>query len=95
MSKYAKVLVDESALASVQESIDIGKHILQRKLSSYQDKISQFEKQHKMDTAQFSELFNKGELGDEKEWLKWDYYASAAKMLSKKISDLEGIRYES
>ena len=94
MRKYAKVIVDENALLSVQESIGIGKQILQRKLSAYRIKVAKFEKLYSMDTASFSNLFNKGELGDKKEWLKWDHYANAVNLLEKKISDLEGIKYE-
>jgi len=95
MQKYAKVLVDKNALLSVQESISIGKQILQRKLAAYRTKVARFEELNNMDTVTFSNLFNKGELGDKKEWLKWDHYASAVNLLEKKLSDLEGIRYES
>ena len=94
MPKYAKVLVDQSALLSVQESISIGKQILQRKLAAYQTKLAKFEELNNMDTITFSDLFNKGKLGDKKEWLKWDHYACAVNLLEKKLSDLEGIRYE-
>ena len=95
MSDYAKVLVDKNALASVQESISIGKQILQRKLTAYRSKVAHFEELNTMDTATFSNLFNKGELGDNREWLKWDHFANAIKLLERKISDLDGIRYES
>lgn len=94
MRKYAKVLVDKNALLSVQESISIGKQVLQRKLAVYRAKVAQFEELNTMDTVIFSTLFNKGELGDKKEWLKWDHYANAITLLEKKLSDLESIRYE-
>ena len=95
MPKYAKVLVDKNALLSVQESISIGKQILERKLAAYRTKIAKFEELNNMDSTTFSDLFNKGELGDKKEWLKWDHYTSAVHLLEKKLSDLESIRYES
>jgi len=94
MQKYAKVLVDKNALLSMQESISIGKQILERKLAAYRTKVAKFEKLNNMDTVTFGALFNKGELGDNKEWLKWDHYANAVNFLEKKLSDLEGIRYE-
>lgn len=95
MPEYAKVMIDKKALLSIQESISIGKHFLQRKLVTYRTKVAKFEELNNMDTQTFRNLFNKGELGDKKEWLKWDHYASAVNLLEKKISDLEGIRYES
>ena len=58
MSDYAKVLVDKKALLSVQESISIGKQILQRKLAAYRTKVTKFEELNKMDTITFSNLFN-------------------------------------
>ncbi len=95
MSKYAKVIVDKEALMSLQESINIGKQVLQRKLAAYRIKITMFEKVNNMDTDTFMNLFNQGKLGDKKEWLKWNHYADVIALLEKKLSDLEGIRYES
>ena len=93
MSKFATVLVNKNALLSVQESISIGSQVLQRKLIAYQTKTTEFEKRNNMDTATFSKLFDKGELGDSKEWIKWDHYVSVINLLKNKLSDLKGIRY--
>jgi hypothetical protein len=95
MSKYSKVLINQNALSTLQESINIGKQILQRKQVAYQAKIVQFEKNHEMDTVTFSQLFNQGQLDDKKEWFKWDHYANVINLLEQKISDLESIKYES
>jgi len=95
MSKYSKVLINQNALSTLQESINIGKQILQRKQVAYQAKIVQFEKNHDMDTVTFSQLFNQGKLDDKKEWFKWDHYANVINLLEQKISDLESIKYES
>jgi len=80
---------------SIKESINIGKQLLERKLVAYRLKTARFEEMNNMDTKTFSELFNKGKLGDKKEWLKWDHSANVVSSLEKKLSDLEGIRYES
>lgn len=95
MQKHTKILIDNDAVLSIQESINIGKRVFQRKLMAYQTKIAKLEELNNMDTVTFSQLFNKGELGDKKEWLKWDHYASVINLLEKKLSDIEGIRYES
>jgi hypothetical protein len=92
---YNKVLIDKEALLTVQESIQIGRQILQRKQLAYQTKISKFETTHNMDTVTFSKLFNQGKLGDQKEWLKWDHYVSVINILEQKISILENLKYES
>jgi len=94
MTEYASVLIEKDALPSFQESIEIGKEVLERKLSAYENKIAKFESSEKMDTDTFNRLFNEGKLGDNKKWFKWDHLASVVKLLNKKLHDLEKIRYE-
>jgi hypothetical protein len=95
MFQYAKVLVNKNAISSAQESINIGKDLLQRKLTAHKHKVMQFEQNNHMDTETFVNLFNQGKLEDSADYVRWDYYAQAACVLEKKISDIEGIRYES
>ena len=95
MTDYAKVTVDKNALPTLQESINIGKQVLERKLVSYQNKIKRFEEAEAMDTETFNRLFAKGELGDNKEWIEWDHVASVVSLLKKKLHDLENVKYES
>ena len=43
MKNYAKVLIEKKRLSSLQESISIGKQVIERKLEAYQKKAAQFE----------------------------------------------------
>ena len=54
MADYAKVMVEKNALSSLQESISIGKQVLERKLVAYQNKIKRFEETKGMDTETFN-----------------------------------------
>jgi hypothetical protein len=94
MADIAKVTVSKDALSSLQESINIGKEVLQRKLSAYQNKIMELEKANGMDTEIFKKKFNSGELGDDKEWIEWEHFANVVSLLQKKIIDLETLKYE-
>ncbi len=94
MTDIAKVTVAKDALSSLQESINIGKEVLQRKLSAYQKKIVEFEKAKDMDNETFKKKFNSGELGDDKEWIEWEHFANVVSLLQKKIIDLETLKYE-
>ncbi len=94
MTDVAKVTVPKEALSSLQEGINIGKEVLQRKLSAYQKKIVKFEKAKGMDTEIFKKKFSSGELGDNKEWIEWEHFANVVSLLQKKIIDLETLRYE-
>lgn len=95
MRDYAKVTVEKDALPSLQESINIGKQVLERKLVAYQNKIKGFEEAKGMDTETFTKLFGEGQLGDNKESLEWDHLASVVSLLKKKLRDLENLKYES
>ena len=95
MSNYATIMMEKHALPSVQESLSIGKQVWERKLTTYTRRLRRFETANNMDTQTFSDLFEKGELGDQKEWLEWDHFASVVRVLQKKLRDLETIRYES
>lgn len=95
MSSYATILVEKHALPSVQESITLGKQILEGKLHTYTRRLQEFETNMNMDTQTFVTRFENGELGDDKEWFEWDYLANVVKGLQKKLQDLETVQYES
>ncbi|MBU4208605.1 MAG: hypothetical protein KKD12_02845 [Proteobacteria bacterium] len=94
MKDYAKVVIEKKGLSSLQESINIGKQVMEQKLAAYKKKIEKFEQARGMDTKTFTMLFNKGELGDNKEWIEWDHVANVANLLNRKIHDLENLKYE-
>ena len=94
MENYAKVVIEKKRLPSLQESLSIGKQVMERKLAVYQKKAERFEQAEGMDTEAFIMSFNKGELGDNKKWLKWDHIANVANLLKKKLGDLESLKYE-
>jgi len=95
MAPYATIMIEKHALPSVQESIAIGKHVLERKLAAYTSRLTQFEQTRKMDTLTFLRLFEHGELEDHKEWIEWEHLANVVTLLQKKIRDLEAVKYES
>lgn len=94
MADYAKLVVEKAALPSLQESIHIGREVLEKKLAAYKNRIRKFEETRGMDTETFVRLFESGKLGDDKEWIEWDHFSNVVKVLQKKIHDLEGLRYE-
>ena len=94
MKDYAKILISRNALATLKESIHIGSEVLRRKHAAYQNKLRTFELINGMDTAMFTDMFGKGELGDKKEWLEWEHVASVETLLRRKLGELDEIRYE-
>ena len=94
MEEYATILIERNSLPSLQESINIGRQVLQRKLSVYKRRQLKFEQANGMDTETFSLSFNKGDLGDSKEWFEWDHVATVISLLKKKLDDLKNLKYE-
>lgn len=91
---YSTILVERAALPSIQESLALGKRILEQKLATYRRRLRKFEATYKLDTPTFAERFEQGELGDEAVWFAWDHARSAAAVLEQKLRDLETVRYE-
>ncbi len=94
MADFAKVMIEKNALPSLKEGIEIGREVLEKKLQAYKNRIKKFEEKKGMNTELFIKLFERGELGDDKEWIEWEHLASVTGILQKKITDLEGLRYE-
>lgn len=94
MENYVTVMIEKNKLSSLQETINIGKHVLESKFAAYNKRSKKFEEANDMDTATFTMLFEKGELGDNKKWFEWDHVVNVVSLLKKKIDDLENLRYE-
>lgn len=94
MASYATIRVEKHAISSIHESIQLSKRIMEQKLTACKNRLTQFETLKQMDTITFMRLFEHGELGDDAEWLEWEHFANAAKMLQKKIEDLDTVQYE-
>ncbi len=95
MEEYARVLIEKNGLPSLKDSITIGKEVMERKLAIYKKKIRKFEEAQNMNNETFLTLFNKGKLGDSKEWLEWEHIANVSDLLKKKLEDLAKLKYES
>ncbi len=91
---YSTILVERAALPSIQESLALGRRILEQKLATYRRRLREFETRFRFDTPTFAERFEQGELGDETVWFAWDHARSAAAVIEKKLRDLETVRYE-
>ena len=94
MEEYATILIEKNSLSSLQESINIGKTVLERKLSVYKKKATKFEHANGMDTQTFTMSFNRGDLGGRKEWVEWEHVAAVITLLKKKLDDLKNLKYE-
>lgn len=89
MAEFASMTIEKDALSSVRESLQIGKHVLEKKLEAHQKKLARFEQRGKMSTETFLRLFHQGDLDDRKEWIQWEHVATVAALLTRKLRDFD------
>ncbi len=63
--------VSDDSLDVVKESVSRELGIVERKLERLREKLEGFEDEHGMDSEEFVQKFNSGELGDSKEFFEW------------------------
>jgi hypothetical protein len=63
-----------------------------KKLAGFREKLAALEQQYGMNTAEFQQRFNSGELGDAPQWFDWDGYAALAASLEAKLAATEAGR---
>jgi Mg/Co/Ni transporter MgtE len=73
---------------AVEEGVSREKRITQMKLAKVKEQIEVFEEKNDMDSEEFRERFQSGELGDEKEFMKWDMLLDAKEELEQKKEEL-------
>ena len=60
-----------------------------KKLAGFCEKLAAFEQQYGMNTVEFQQRFDSGELGDAPQWFDWDGYAALAASLEAKLAATE------
>jgi len=63
-----------------------------KKLAGFREKLAALEQKYGMNTAEFQQRFDAGELGDAPQWLDWDGYAALAASLEAKLAATEAGR---
>lgn len=73
----------------VRDSIVREKKIIKGKLEKYKEKLNSFEEKYDMDTKEFIQKFEAGELGDDEKWFDWKFAYKAHERLMKRKKQLE------
>lgn len=71
--------LNKEAKSLIKSSLNIEQNILSLGLNKWENKLKEFEKEHKLSTEKFVSKFNKGELGDEKKWFEWLFAYKSSK----------------
>jgi len=81
--------VDVSSDSAVMDSISREKKIVERKLQKFREQLESFEEENGMDTSEFVDKFETGELGDKAKWFDWKFAYEAVQRLEKKEEELK------
>lgn len=60
-----------------------------QKLSGYQNKLQELERNHGMTTDAFLKRFEAGDLGDSEEWFDWEAIAALKAEAERKLGELD------
>ncbi|GEM_PF-2844616 len=65
--------------------------MVKRQVRQVEKSLSEFEKRHNMSSDVFYEKFNAGELGDDREYIRWYAYKDTYNKLMERAKDIEKI----
>ncbi len=88
----ATLTIRQEAVPIVKSSLETRRRALEFSLRQYRTRLSGFEQQHKMVSAQFASRFNAGELGDDAAWFEWEFVLDAARETERQLELVKSIR---
>ncbi len=89
MANHLKL--NEEAKSLIKFSLNIEENILNLGLDKWENKLKEFEKEHKISTETFVKKFNNGQLGDDKKWFEWVFAYKAYNHVKEKLNIVKGI----
>lgn len=83
------VTVPSESESAVRDSVSREKKIVESKIRKYKKKLDKYEKKHGMDSEEFIQKFESGELGDDEKWFEWKFAWEAYKRLMSREEQLD------
>ena len=88
----ATFTIRQEAVPIVKSSLETRRRSLEFSLRQYQARLSGFEQQHQMASAQFAAKFSAGELGDDAAWFEWEFVLDAMRETEQQLELVKSIR---
>ena len=86
-----QIEITGEALPIVKSGIALKERLLRVKAANYLKRLKGFERKHKMKSAEFSEAFAAGKLGDDAEWFDWLFVYEAYNKIIKQEKIIKGL----
>ena len=88
------IIVDKSILPTIKRSIRVAKEQLVRQVRAGEKELERLESSHGMLTKDFVLRYRDGELGDDEEWIRWEFLWATHTALKETLLPFEQIRYQ-
>lgn len=89
MCSMSEVDVSDGSLDVVRESVSRELDIVERKLERFRERLEDFEDEHDMDSEEFLEEFESGNLGDGQDYFEWKAVYQSVQRLEDRKERLE------
>ncbi len=77
--------------STINKMLKVELGMVRRELEQVKSSLADFEKRHKMSSDEFYKKFNAGELGDDREYIKWYAYKDTFNKLMERLKEIEKI----
>lgn len=77
--------------STLNKMLKVELSMVKREIKQVKKSLADFEKCHKMNSDEFYEKFNKGKLGDDREYIKWYAYKDTFNKLMERSKEIEKI----
>ncbi|MBC2696377.1 MAG: hypothetical protein HF982_14100 [Desulfobacteraceae bacterium] len=86
-----QIEITVDALPIVKSSIALKEKLLNIKAKNYLKRLENFEKIHKIKSAEFAKAFAAGKLGDDAEWFDWLFVCEAYNKIIQQKKIIKGL----
>ncbi len=83
--------LEVEAVPVVKSGLEMKKRALELGLRQYNELLGVLEQKYRMSSKQFTAKYNSGELGDNAEWLEWEYLLDALGETERQLGLLQSI----
>ncbi len=100
-TEYAKILKSQLThglefenkyiLSTINKMLRVELGMIRREIKKFEDFLIDFEKRYNMSSEEFYEKFNAGELGDDREYMRWYAYKDTYNKLIERKKEIERI----
>lgn len=84
--------LEQRAIPLVKSSLAMKRRALEFGLQQYRRRLAEFEKKYNQTSQQFLAQYQAGKLGDDADWMEWEFVLDAADETSNQLNLLDTVQ---